>query len=410
MLAQAPYHGTRGLLLSVSGGLDSMVLLDVFARSAHIHESPLQVVHFHHHTGDFARNAYDLVRARAEALGLPLTVLNWIWDGTGNFEYKAAQYRRTALEELREEGQWVVLAHHSGDQAETILQTLVRGAGISTPVGMASSRFGRLRPFLNLPRKALEEHGEMAGLNYLNDPSNEDCSHFRNALRHRVVPELKRFHQSFETNMAGWAADYQELQDGLNTAAVAIFERYFSKGLLLRKAFNQEQVYLWDFILKLFWERQDLGKPQRKEQAQLRTWLKDGVCGVFDHGGKRCCLDQDGLILQEPVRARTARYGEIVDWGSWRFKLVLHNDMEMQLGETYAIALHEALPKPLKEYLRRRKVPYRVRNGLPLFTLGGETYHLHQVLEQERSGILSILHVSGEPLTHWVRNMKETRA
>lgn len=404
-LAQPPYHGATALLLSVSGGLDSMTLLDVFVRCAHVHCAPIKVVHVNHHTGEFAEKACDLVRETTKKLGVDLHVRDWEWQGNGNFEYEAANFRRRAMEVLREEGAWVVLAHHAGDQAETILQTLVRGAGAATAIGMQSQREGRLRPFLNIDRDTLLDHARAAGVAWLDDPSNEDQTRFRNALRHTVVPTLKRFHGGFEANMAAWSEDLRDLQDQLNQAARRLFQKHYRDGLLARKAFNPDQPYLWDFLLKLFWEARGLAKPKKREHGQLRRWLKEGSWGSFDLGGQRCYLDLDGLTLLPPIEERDALFGENVDWGSWSFRLNLCEDLARQFGDSYHIARHESLPKKVKERLRLSRTPHRIREALPVFTLGGEVCHLHQVLEMERTGMLTLDQGRGECWHKWVRLM-----
>src|SRR5690606_16347607 len=92
-------------------------------------------------------------------------------------------------------GEILALAHHRDDQVETLLLKLLRGAGAE---GLGAMRPWRAlaagwlwRPFLDLPRTALADYAQAAGLTWVDDPSNTDQRMDRNYLRHRVLPLLR---------------------------------------------------------------------------------------------------------------------------------------------------------------------------------------------------------------------------
>src|SRR5690606_34612388 len=130
----------------------------------------------------------------AAAFGVPLVKCAVGVDrapGLG-LEANARRARYGAIESLLAPGEIVALAHHRGDQAETVLLKLLRGAG---PEGLGAMRalrpFGRgfaWRPLLTVPRAALREYADLHRLNWVNDPSNADPTIDRNYLRLLVLP------------------------------------------------------------------------------------------------------------------------------------------------------------------------------------------------------------------------------
>ncbi|MDJ0839659.1 MAG: tRNA lysidine(34) synthetase TilS [Acidobacteriota bacterium] len=399
--ARPPYYKSAGLVLSVSGGVDSMVLLDVFHAMVHVHASPLKVVHIHHGTGAFADCSEALVRERCQALAIPLTVARYAHCRGDNFEYAASAFRRKTLDEVRETDQWILLAHHLQDQAETFFQAVVRGAGGSSPVGMRRRHGYRLRPFLHLDRALILDHARRRKVPHVVDPMNFDTEMLRGAVRHRVMPALRGFYGGFEERLAGWLDDVGVLQDALDAEARALFEAWHRDGLLAREAFRLSKPYLWDFILKHFWESRHVPKPKRRESDRLKHWLAAEETGSFDANGFRFYCDLDGLTLSRPVPTQpvSGRFEESVTWGPWRFRIDRTPEgMKAMPGSVLSLEPRGALSKPLREVLRAARIPYRFRENLPFFDFGGRTRHYCEMLALERQGYLKVHRECGEAL------------
>ncbi len=409
-LSKPPYYRSGGLLLSVSGGLDSMVLLDLFWRMAHVHRSPISVVHVHHHTGPFAEQACTLVKTFCRERDVPMTIHHFHWRQKDNFEYAAATYRKKVLEEARVEGGWIVLAHHLQDQAETFLQTLVRGAGTTTPLGMGLQKNWRLRPFLGQDRALLVKHAGQAELPHVLDPTNHDTHFFRNALRHRVMPLLRSFHGHFEERLAGWLEDQGKLREDLLLEAATLFEAHYRDGLLRRTVFKEARPWLWDFVLVHFWDAARLPKLRRKEQARLRAWLENGACGSFDHAGLRFHCDLDGLTLQvfPEKKDRGGRFGQELEWRPWRFFIEPGSSGQagnLFPGRAFRLKPRQSAPKQVKDYYRRVRLPHRFREALPVVETTNLTYHFYHLMGLEKAGHLEIRFTAGPELKSHFRNL-----
>ncbi|HEY5635747.1 MAG TPA: tRNA lysidine(34) synthetase TilS [Burkholderiales bacterium] len=184
-----PWHGRR-LVCALSGGMDSMVLLDLLVAGAPAHGYRLGAIHVHHGLQTQADDWARFCRAQCRARRVPLTVRRVQVAGRGEAAARSARF--AVFDALRVDA--LVLAHHLDDQAETVLMRLLRGAGTRGAAAMrADTRRGRLRllrPLLGVPREALRDHATAAGLDWIEDPSNAERTRTRNFLRHEVGPLL----------------------------------------------------------------------------------------------------------------------------------------------------------------------------------------------------------------------------
>lgn len=179
-------------LLAVSGGRDSMVLLDAMAawRGGEI----AGVASFDHGTGPAARKAVQLVERTALRLELP-AVTGALPPGAASDE---ASWRAARLQFLRawaaELGAEVVTAHTRDDQIETVVLRILRDAGARGLAGMLGSAG---RPFLSLGRSDIAAYAAARKLQFVEDPSNRSMAFARNRVRHEILPALERAQPGF---------------------------------------------------------------------------------------------------------------------------------------------------------------------------------------------------------------------
>ena len=201
--------GSRHLVVAVSGGLDSMVLLQALHRLRRKFPWDLTVAHAHHGLrGAEADADADWVHAQATLLGIPcvmeaLPVRAAAKASRESIEMAARRLRHAFLARtaLRLGASDVVLAHHAGDQAELLLMRLLRGAGSEGLAGMrecspspADRRVTLLRPLLAFDRADLERFACAHGIRHREDASNRDLSIPRNRIRHQLIPDWIAHH------------------------------------------------------------------------------------------------------------------------------------------------------------------------------------------------------------------------
>ncbi len=181
-------------LLAVSGGPDSVAMLDLLAVLAPAFRLDLCVAHadhgIHPGSGAVAEGVADLARER---FGVDVEVGRLgLGGGTGETRARRERYRFLRRVQVARGARYLVTAHHADDQAETVLLRLLRG---SAPAGLAGiparGPRGLVRPLLTMRHGELVQHAEEAGLPVWNDPANADARHTRSWLRSQVLPVLQ---------------------------------------------------------------------------------------------------------------------------------------------------------------------------------------------------------------------------
>lgn len=180
------------VVLALSGGRDSLVLLEVLAllRAESAVDFRLGAVHVHHGLSPQADAWQAFCLEQCRRLAVPCECIRVEVDrnsGEG-LEGAARRARQSAFAEV--EADWIVLAHHRSDQAETLLFNLLRGSGVAGAAAMAERHGRLLRPWLDTDRAAIEEFVTARGLQWCEDESNADTQYARNFLRHQVMPLL----------------------------------------------------------------------------------------------------------------------------------------------------------------------------------------------------------------------------
>lgn len=185
-------------LLAVSGGRDSMVLLDAMSR-ARGHEIAA-VATFNHGTGAAATRAARLVERTAMGLELPVVSgampSDRLGDAPTEASWRAARWNflNGWADEMRAT---VVTAHTRDDQIETVVIRLLRDAGPRGLSGMLAESTRVVRPLLEVSRDFVAEYATSRDVRFIEDPSNRSMTHQRNRVRHELLPALERAQPGF---------------------------------------------------------------------------------------------------------------------------------------------------------------------------------------------------------------------
>src|SRR5882672_395858 len=174
-------------VVAVSGGVDSMVLLDLVSQLPVL---SLVVAHFDHGVRPDSIEDRQLVEQTAKTYGLPF-VYDTAALGPSASEDAARRARYAFLHKVRTEqgAQGIILAHHQGDVVETMLLNLIRGTarrGLSS----LQSTSELVRPLLNNTKSELQQYAEQQGVAWREDSTNTDPKYLRNYLRQHIIPKL----------------------------------------------------------------------------------------------------------------------------------------------------------------------------------------------------------------------------
>lgn len=176
-------------LLCVSGGVDSMFMLDFFNKNC---RQPFRVAHFNHRLRPTSGNEERLVRdwcgrndfALLTAQGDPEAM-----RAAKSLEAEARDQRYAFFASVKLDDELLVTAHHANDQVETVLMRLMRGYPHDS-LRMEKRIGDRYRPFLSVTKDEIERQARNRRVEWIEDESNTDTVHERNWMRHVIIPQL----------------------------------------------------------------------------------------------------------------------------------------------------------------------------------------------------------------------------
>ena len=216
--------GNLPLVIGVSGGVDSMVLLDVVRQL--VFAQNLTVVHVDHGLRKSAKRDAELVAAYCSKHGLNyrlrgVDVAAGRAKDKGSVEEVARELRYRALEEeaVRVGAIYILLAHHADDQAETMVFNMVRGASLRGMGGMKELNGKKLRPLLSVRKQELASYAKQVGLKFATDETNKDTKYTRNLIRLKVMPILAGINPDVVMQLGELSASMQSAEDAVRDLA-----------------------------------------------------------------------------------------------------------------------------------------------------------------------------------------------
>ncbi len=196
--------GVNSVVVAVSGGVDSVVLLHVLHQIATDHSLSLHAVHLNHCIRPEAGGDALFVEELCHRLGIrchsvSCDVPELAKQEKTSLEMAGRLARRRLLERVAATtgAPLIALGHHRNDQVETLLQRLVRGTGVSGLSGMAVLDGIWWRPLLSCSRRQLLAYARRQSLAWREDDSNQDQDFVRNRLRHQIIPLLEEVNPQF---------------------------------------------------------------------------------------------------------------------------------------------------------------------------------------------------------------------
>jgi len=248
-------------LLTVSGGMDSMVMCDLFHRSGF----PFAVAHCNFNLrGKESDGDEHLVKTLAkkykvEVFTKSFATKEYAEEKSISIQLAARELRYAWFEELRKEKQFdlIATAHHLNDNIETIIYNLIKGTGIRGLRGIPLRHEHIIRPMLFASRDEIGAYQKENEIDYREDSSNADDKYTRNKIRHLLIPFMKEINPSLEKTFGDKIELFTELE--------ALYEKQVEKpvkGLFLQR---KEDIYIP--IVKL--------KKTKNAATLLFEYLKD---------------------------------------------------------------------------------------------------------------------------------------
>ncbi len=392
------------IAVAVSGGVDSVVLLAKMLEKRADMGWRISVVHCEHGIrGEDSRTDGEFVKALAEKFGLPFTMFSadcpaLVKQKKVSLEVAARDFRYDCFQRLIDGGEadYIALAHHLDDGAETTLFRLCRGTSLRGVSGMSVVCGSFLRPLLDESKAEILAYAAERNIEYRTDKTNFEREATRNVLRLDVMPVLEREIPGAARSIMQFARLAKEDDEYLYSLASELLERETPQGAdsgvrvrfgppaLFRRAclsaleqMGIEKDYTAKHLLAL--------DGLRALQTGARIALPKGVFAVRRY-------DKIAFLFGEDERTeileRKFEIGEFV-WGRYALNIssVLPKDAKFLRADMDKIPENAVIrtrkegdifqkfgcgEKSLKKYLIDRKIPAELRDGLPLLAAGKE--------------------------------------
>ena len=396
------------LLVLLSGGADSVCLLDLAVDLG----ASVSALHVNYGLREGAEQDEAFCRELCDRLGVPLTVERAGEPARGNVQAWARELRYALAEGLAA-GDYAT-GHTLSDQAETVVYRLAGSPGRGALLGMEPRRGRLVRPLLEVTRAEVRDWCRHRGLDWREDPTNEDTQYARARVRHLVMPNLRELNPAAERNIAESARLLRDEREVLDAAVDAALERLGPAPELA--ALRNEPPGLARLVLARLAghafprERVDqiLGLDAR---GSHELDVGAGTRAVVEYGHVRFAVGPDAA----PPAAVALPVPGSVRFGDWQVEAARGDSGEAvlsaaQLGSSATVRAwapgDRMRPaglggtKTLQDLFTDRKVPRALRHHLPVVEAGGEVVWVAGVAQAERADgepvSLSARRVSGD--------------
>lgn len=240
----------KKIVLAVSGGVDSMVLLHLMQTVPGAERPQIVVAHVNHALREESDSEELFVKKTVEDSALPLYTYRWAENEhpSSGLEEAARDMRYNFFKKVMNQTDADVLmtAHHQDDQVETILMKLTRGSSLEQITGIekcqAFNHGYLIRPMLSFSKEEIYQYADDHHVKYMEDQTNQELHFSRNRFRNQIIPLLKEENSKFNEHIERFSKD---LNDLLAIAEPLIEEQFES---LVRKEsskieFNLQQFY-----------------------------------------------------------------------------------------------------------------------------------------------------------------------
>lgn len=303
------------VVLAVSGGVDSMVMLHLLLRLRTRYHTSVHVAHLNHDLrGTESAETANFVRSQCEAHQIPVTITTA--DGRalrdrrgGSLQAAARDLRYRFLEQVADERRAgrIALGHHRDDQAETVLMNLLRGSGVRGLGGIPPVRGRIIRPLIDCSRGEIERYARKQGIPHVEDSSNRVLAYSRNRIRLQLLPDLAKRYNPRVVHALANVATLLEAEDSLlngmaekELRAVLISRSCEEFVLSIPLMAILPSALRWRIIRRSAEELQ-AGRPGltfRQTLAIDRLLMTKGAKGaIHAPGGLRARRAGDGMVL-----------------------------------------------------------------------------------------------------------------
>ncbi len=289
------------ILAAVSGGSDSVALLQLLHRFANYMNWELAVLHIDHRARTESGEDGVFVKNLAEGLGLHCIIEEISPHGSGSVEGYFSAERNRIYCKNSSDNSLVVTGHTASDRAETLVMRLLEGSGLRGLGGM--DYFGRgpvRRPLLDFTRSELRDYLKTIGQNWVEDPTNQEDFFLRNRIRHSVIPVLESISPGSTYAIARSSANLSQWRD----VTAGIIDESLDK-LLDGDTFKADKYLNLPKAVRLgiLWAVSGRPRGGKLEIEKTDRWILSKKEGFHIlPGGTRITVEGGRIRIRKPLR------------------------------------------------------------------------------------------------------------
>ena len=297
-------------LLAVSGGVDSMVLADLFQVSGF----SFHIVHINYHLRNEDSNLdQKLVSDFCGRHQIPFhlyevsevdkqpenSIQNWARELRYRF-FRAIQSQHNI--------EYIVTAHHLNDQLETFIIHLSKASGIRGLSGIPKNENGIIRPLLDFSKEEIYDFAKQNQIEFREDQSNQKTVYLRNNIRHHIVPELEKINSDFLSNFSKSINYINQAKDFINASVdekieVLKINSYENQIIIDKQKFSQETELIRYEILKRF---------GFNDENEIQKVLTAQTGSLFFNSEFQLLINRNELIFSEKLEVRSEKLEEVL--------------------------------------------------------------------------------------------------
>ncbi len=276
-----------GVLIALSGGADSVCLLDLFIKARERGAFPYEIAaaHLNHNLrGEEALRDENFCKELCKSRKIKLTVGSadvnalanksgkGIEDAARSARYEFLQSTVSADESLS----FIATAHNKNDLCETMLLNLARGAGLDGMCSIPARRKNIIRPILSISREEILEYNKANKLCFVTDSTNQSTNYSRNRVRLNILPEFEKLYLGYLDNMERAAALLRRDADFIAAEASKIYGDIINDGILYTEKAQNLHLSLLSRVLKMLYNHHGFVDLTEAHIAALCTNIQSG--------------------------------------------------------------------------------------------------------------------------------------
>lgn len=393
------------LVVAVSGGVDSMVLLDLLMNLKNQVKFQLFVAHMNYHKRTSSDLDEQFVRTAAKKYGLEMKSFDFADSNQENFQMEARNQRYFQFYQYAKSvfANKLVLAHHNDDQIETILMRLTRGSSFVGYAGIKERSTYKdielIRPLLFESKENIEKYATLNDIHYQTDESNLTDHYTRNRFRHNIVPLLKEENpkvlekiQQFSNDISsayaliqkyssGFLSKHVEKQADCHSIPIARFleeDAIVQKDIIIKtvNAISQNQTELSEKNIDLILEMMSSSKPNIQKRISDRIFVYRSYDSLLIQSKEELYASFE-LVVQDFGKVILPN-NDIIDISKNEHKCggksidLWYNNLDSLFPITIRTRRNKDVltypfgRKKLKDVLIDKKIPMKIRNTVPI--------------------------------------------